>query len=422
MGYRPEVDYVSNRAVSLTNDSVINPNWSGGALSNVRHILVHHDAQVVPANYNAKLRYQNQARLHNGWGYGNIGLQYHFRIDNSGRIYRARPLDKILYHSGNWKYNQHGIAICVDGYFHQPHNQYMTREQYESLWQLVNWLRSGEMYSLAKVRFLGHREVSSTACNGDNAFPFVGSYRKHRLLEVPGRIKYAFPDRQPSQTMVVWEPMQNQQEWYTVRDVKVYDLANGSVVDTIKKGTPIQLRTKTTVDGVVYLRSKWSTSNGKDYGIKRDHMTRTDPTPQPAPEPPKLEDPAAVREFDQIDTNFVPGIFISNEPVKLYNVHTGEVVKDDFSVGQEFSITQKAYSNGRTYLITEYSADRDIDNGLLLDGANLHRKTADDKPGDHEQDPKGDPDTDLENRVSALEEIVSRIVEFLQNVFTKFKK
>lgn len=412
MSDTPQVDYVSDRAILLTNDRVINPKWSGGILSDVRYLLVHHDAQVATKEYNARLRYQNQARLHNTWGYGTIGLQYHFRINTAGRIARTRPLNKMLYHAGNYQYNKHGIAICVDGYFHDPHNQYMTREQYESLWQLINWLRSE--YNLPRSRVLGHRQVGSTACNGDNAYPFVTGYRSNGKLDIPDHVDYARPDQQPV-ALVQWEPMDNQQEWYAVRDTKIYNLPFMEVAGTIEKGTGVELRTKTTHDGATYLRSKWATSEEVDHGILRDDMTRSVPWPRPEPEPPKIDDPSMVEDFE-------PGIFISNDKVKLYDIKTGEVIKDDFAVGTEFSIVQKAIYDGDRYLITEYSADRDLLNGLLYDGENLRRKQADDKPPDHEDDPKGDPKTDLEDRVSKLEDIVSRVVEFLQSVFNKFKK
>jgi hypothetical protein len=85
-----------------------------------------------------------------------------------------------------------------------------------------------------------------------------------------------------------WVPMDNPRTMVAAVDLRIFDLdARAPVGDTIKAGTEIALVDKITdTDGKVYLRSKWSHDNKKNYGILANQVTDVKPTP-PEPIPPK---------------------------------------------------------------------------------------------------------------------------------------
>jgi hypothetical protein len=82
--------------------------------------------------------------------------------------------------------------------------------------------------------------------------------------------------------------MDNPRTMVAAVDLRIFDLdARAPVGDTIKAGTEIALVDKITdTDGKVYLRSKWSHDNKKNYGILANQVTDVKPTP-PEPIPPK---------------------------------------------------------------------------------------------------------------------------------------
>ncbi len=161
-------------------DSYLNPSWKEEArgVGAITKIIVHHDAAVRPHDYDSLARYRSEAAAH----YNRLGpgLQYHFKIDNVGEIFWIRPFEQALYHAGNYPVNRQSVAICVDGYFHPDVNQMPTREQYEALKQLLDWLcTQNPQFPADQNDVFGHREVSDsyTACPGDLLLPFVQEYR-----------------------------------------------------------------------------------------------------------------------------------------------------------------------------------------------------------------------------------------------------
>lgn len=85
-----------------------------------------------------------------------------------------------------------------------------------------------------------------------------------------------------------WVPMDNPRTMVAAVDLRIFDLdARAPVGDTIKAGTEIALVDKLTdTDGKVYLRSKWSHDNKKNWGVLANQVTDVKPTP-PEPVPPK---------------------------------------------------------------------------------------------------------------------------------------
>ena len=150
---------------NLTGDGYLNPNWPGHTrnVNQITSISVHHDASDRSHDYDSVARYRSEAAYH----YNNLGpgLQYHYKIDNTGEIFAIRPLTTWLYVVGSQE-NVTCIAICLDGNFEY---QQPTREQFEALYQLLEELceRHPEFPAVWKdVR--PHCDYSSTACCGAN--------------------------------------------------------------------------------------------------------------------------------------------------------------------------------------------------------------------------------------------------------------
>lgn len=198
-------DYLSE-IVDLTRDQYLNPvgaqygDGSGAhqrAVGRITSIAIHHDASVRPHEYDSIARYHQEAQTH----YDRLGpgLQYHFKIDNTGVIFRIRPLTTWLYAVGSSE-NTSSISICLDGYFHPPYNQVPTREQFEALGQLlVNLCEEHPEFPATYKDVRPHRDFSSTACPGDNLVPWVYAIQnKADVLNIPANAAYDWPELQPS--------------------------------------------------------------------------------------------------------------------------------------------------------------------------------------------------------------------------------
>jgi len=180
-------------------DSYLNPRWSEEARGegSITKIIVHHDAAIRPHDYDSMARYRSEAAAH----YTRLGpgLQYHFKIDNVGEIFWIRPFTQATYHAGNYAVNRQSVAICLDGYFHSPHNQMPTREQYEALKQLLDWLcTKNPQFPADQNDVFGHREISATACCGDTLIGFVQEYRNKNGNPIIPNVPYDHPSLQPA--------------------------------------------------------------------------------------------------------------------------------------------------------------------------------------------------------------------------------
>lgn len=195
--------------VDLTGDGYLNPvgaAYGDGSGTHQRSaeiitsISVHHDASPRPHDYNSVERYHQEAAAH----YNRLGpgLQYHYKIDNTGVIFKIRPLETWLYVVGSPE-NKTCIAICLDGYLHNDNlnlGQDPTREQYEALGQLLTYLceeRPDFKATWPDVR--SHSGYSSTACCGNRFAPWVIAINtKADALNIPANAAYDWPTEQPA--------------------------------------------------------------------------------------------------------------------------------------------------------------------------------------------------------------------------------
>ena len=188
----------------LTGDRYLNPvgaAYSDGTGTHQRNvgqitsISIHHDAVVRPHDYDSVARYRNEAAAH----YNRLGpgLQYHYKIDNTGEIFKTRPHTTWLYVVGSSE-NVTNIAICLDGNFE---NQEPTREQFEALYQLLEELceRHPEFPATwPDVR--PHADFSPTDCCGANLRNLIYPIKDKASAQANllNRGTYDWPELQPS--------------------------------------------------------------------------------------------------------------------------------------------------------------------------------------------------------------------------------
>jgi cell division protein FtsN len=129
----------------------------------ITSISVHHDASFRPHDYDSVARYHAEAAEH----YTRLGpgLQYHYKIDNTGVIFKIRPHEVWTYTVGTAE-NVTCLAICLDGNFE---NQEPTKEQFEALYQLIkNLCTEHPEFPATWPDVRSHNDYSSTACCGAN--------------------------------------------------------------------------------------------------------------------------------------------------------------------------------------------------------------------------------------------------------------
>jgi N-acetyl-anhydromuramyl-L-alanine amidase AmpD len=142
--------------------------WYHRNITDVKAITIHHDA-IPFNNQDDETRLKRIMDTHTGKGWP--GASYHFWIGRTGTIYQLNYVERKTWHD---KVNVDSIGVCVTGYHHPNYNNTPSPKQLESLYWLINFLH--DKYGNLTVR--GHRDVSSTACPGDNLYPLIHNYKK----------------------------------------------------------------------------------------------------------------------------------------------------------------------------------------------------------------------------------------------------
>lgn len=192
-------DYLG-QMIDLTSDAYLNPVpavYDNGthirSEGSIKSISIHHDAGIRPHDYDSVALYKAEAADH----YNRLGpgLQYHYKIDNVGQIFKIRPHDTWLYCVGTAE-NETVLAICLDGNFDV---QVPTREQYEALGQLlVNLCEEHPEFPATYPDVRPHRDYSQTDCPGDNLAPWVFAIKSKADVEnIPAGATYDWPSEQP---------------------------------------------------------------------------------------------------------------------------------------------------------------------------------------------------------------------------------
>jgi len=201
---RPPIITRSEWWGDLPPEELYSPRWWPPTYRDITHSIIHHTvtynnppnpAQVVRSiwHYHAN---------DNGWG--DIG--YNFLVDQYGNIYQGRyneyldTQDVHAAHAGTYNYQSLGIAFI--GQFHpswpDPPAGDPDVRALESTEELLAWkfaqrsldpLEQATLVDKYIYRIAGHRDVSATACPGDNLYSLLPGVRTN----VDGLISGGFP-------------------------------------------------------------------------------------------------------------------------------------------------------------------------------------------------------------------------------------
>lgn len=290
--------------VDLRGDSYLNPAWPSHTRNNnqITHVAVHHDATVRPHEYDSVARYRSEAAEH----YNRLGpgLQYHYKIDNTGTIFKIRDHSMWLYAVGSDK-NVNTINICLDGYLHAPYNQKPTREQYEALSQLIVELcENHPEFPATYPDVWAHRSFSSTACCGDMLVPYIFQIAdKATAQNIPADAEYDWPELQPSVLLPV-PPADTRPEWernfkafapknmWSEGAYTVIDLANNNkVIKSEGDNVQLSISGETKVGGTEFWVTEYWVSRQAYNKVIPKAQLKDNPDPVVVPTPPPAPSP-----------------------------------------------------------------------------------------------------------------------------------
>lgn len=115
---------------------------------------------------------------------GADGVQYHLWISTDGTLYQLRDLDDLLWHCGNGKGNEEGLALHIPiGGAQEPNIQQTTTMQ-QVFYAAIRW------YQLSGPdAVFGHRELGASECPGTNLMRCLKFWRtsgdrssRHRVI------------------------------------------------------------------------------------------------------------------------------------------------------------------------------------------------------------------------------------------------
>lgn len=148
-----------------------------------------------------------------------------------------------------------------------------------------------------------------------------------------------------------WIPMDIPRTMTANVDLRPLDLATGKRVgDVIKKGTKIEFRTKTDFNGALYLRTKYSTEHGLNYGIEFNNLK-------------ELEAEYVANDLPMDN----PRIMVMAKDATKIDFATMKPVEGTLVKGREVPFARKTVVGGVTYLRTEHDSRNKIWYGIKLD-------------------------------------------------------
>lgn len=146
--------------------------WYKRDISGITHLVVHHSVTFTQGKTNDQMLNElYQIHVANGWP----GLSYQRVITPDGTTYLINNYDDLTWTDSH---NSDAYAICLIGYFHPTANMVPTEAQLKALKENLDELSTQHPEFPADFDDVwGHRDRWSTACPGDNLYPYVTEYR-----------------------------------------------------------------------------------------------------------------------------------------------------------------------------------------------------------------------------------------------------
>ena len=133
----------------------------GEKRSSTNRIIIHHTGSGAATSDQSAEEINKYHKEHNGWNC----IGYHYVIRKSGNIEKGRKEDRVGAHAEGA--NSDSIGIHVSGEFQ---NENPTDKQIESLVKLLQQLCKKYNIPIDRKHIIGHREVCSTDCPGNNLY------------------------------------------------------------------------------------------------------------------------------------------------------------------------------------------------------------------------------------------------------------
>lgn len=119
----------------------------------INKIIIH----ITQGSYSSAINWFNDSR-------SQVSAHYVVR-SSDGFVGQCVQEKDISYHAGNFPVNQTSIGIEHEGYGSQP--RWLTSDLYNSSARLAAYLSDKYNIPVDRNHFLGHKQVSSTACPGN---------------------------------------------------------------------------------------------------------------------------------------------------------------------------------------------------------------------------------------------------------------
>lgn len=204
---------------------------------------------------------------------------------------------------------------------------------------------------------------------------------------------------------------------YTLANAKLVNIKDLSVIKTFEVDTPIDVGGQSTYDGKNFLVSVYATQHGTLQGFLvgdlKDYATppATVPTPPATPPPvtPAPDAPEWVANLLDVDDT----TYWVTQDTNLIDITTGKPVIPTKTLKKDEQFTASALTkvDNTEYRITDYSYKKGIFNGVPINRLTLTPPGVPDIP----------PVPNYDQRLTALEAIIQRIVDFLKSIFSGFK-
>ncbi len=222
----------------------------------ITHALVHHTVTAnEPANPPQVVRQIWDWHVNdNGW----LDIGYNFLVDHEGNLYQGRYNPDLMQtdvqgaHAGAANSRSTGIALL--GQFEpgaSPQPGHPRARALDALVKVVSWrftqreidpLGQGMLAGNYLPTISGHRDVSATACPGENLYTLLPDIRhdtrremgdaEEPIAEHPFELHQNYPNPFRDETMIAFTadaPMRVQIDLYTVSGQKVAEIFEGQV-------------------------------------------------------------------------------------------------------------------------------------------------------------------------------------------------
>lgn len=313
------------------------------ALSEIRFAAPHHS--VTNPTGSAAKDCDTLFNIHANNGWNMIGYNFVItseEVNGFAKVAYVGDLATVRAHTPNTKGakgmaaglgNRYIVAACIIG---QNHLTLPTQAQLRSMKLLMQELLFFENNRLPNLwpqwdDMWPHYTWDWTQCNG---------MTKIRQMIIDATI----PAEKSATPAPVWKAMDVPRSMRAKKKVNIINLDTNKVEGTIASGKDTPFVQKKEQNGKLYLRSKWSTDNKKNWGVNIDDLSEI-----PVVVPPVVEKPKPiVRALGAIMTVKV------NNGDKVIDIITKAVTKT-YTKDEPFEATHTIEFEGKTYYMTDYS-------------------------------------------------------------------